>query len=237
MHTSTADPSQSLLTTNLLPPFLAQRKASLPLLLPDSRGGPGYFQRINTKSSFVPQESMEMQMVSLVSLLSDVSPKDTSSDPRVFNISQMESLPVTVRQLRAGMHSDWILSKVYRYVKGNWPHHVPKCLQPFANRRNELTVEEGCLLWGFRVIIPLRLREKLLDELHRDHPGVTRMKSVARSYMWWPGMDSEIEHIAKSCQSCQSVKGNLPVVPLHPWLWPSRSWQRLHLDFAGPFKD
>ena len=168
--------------------------------------------------------------------LSDISPEDTSSDPRVFNISQMESLPVTVRQLRAGTHSDRILSKVYRYVKGNWPHHVPKCLQPFADRRNELTVEEGCLLWGFRVIIPFRLREKLLDELHRDHPGVTRMKSVARSYMWWPGMDTAIEHIAKSCQSCQSVKGNPPVVPLHPWVWPSRPWQRLHLDFAGPFQ-
>ena len=62
------------------------------------------------------------------------------------------------------------------------------------------------------------------------------MKSVTRSYMWWPGMDTAIEHIAKSCQSCQSVKGNPPVVPLHPWVWPSRPWQRLHLDFAGPFQ-
>ena len=91
-------------------------------------------------------------------------------------------------------------------------------------------------MWGYRVIIPHRLREKLLDELHRDHPGVTRMKSVARGYMWWPGMDKAIEHIAKACQSCQSVKGNPPVVPLHPWAWPSRPWQRVHLDFAGPFQ-
>ena len=168
--------------------------------------------------------------------LSGISPEEASSDPRVFNISQMESLPVTVRQLRSATHSDRLLSKVYRYVKGSWPHQFPKCLQPFSDRRNELTVEEGCLLWGYRVIIPHRLREKLLDELHRDHPGVTRMKSVARGYMWWPGMDKAIEHIAKACQSCQSVKGNPPVVPLHPWAWPSRPWQRVHLDSPVPSK-
>ena len=23
--------------------------------------------------------------------------------------------------------------------------------------------------------------------------------------------------------------------PVHPWEWPSSSWQRIHIDFAGPF--
>ena len=38
------------------------------------------------------------------------------------------------------------------------------------------TVEEECLLWGFRVVIPQRLHDKLLNELHKDYP---RMKAVA----------------------------------------------------------
>ena len=63
-------------------------------------------------------------------------------------------------------------------------------------------VEEGCILWGYRVIVPKSLREKLLQELHKDHPGVIRMKSVAPSFMWWPGLDKDIENLAKSCQSC-----------------------------------
>ena len=88
---------------------------------------------------------------------------------------------------------------------------------------------------GFRVVIPQRQREKLLQELHQDHPGVTRMKSVARSYMWWPGLDKEIENLAKSCSACQAVKRAPPVAPLHPWVWPSKPLQRVNLDFAGPF--
>ena len=75
-----------------------------------------------------------------------------------------------------------------------------------------------------------------MEELHKDHPGVTRMKSVARSYMWWPGLDKDLEQLAKSCQSCQAVKGAPPAAPLHPCIWPSKPWQRVHLDFAGPFQ-
>ena len=82
-------------------------------------------------------------------------------------------------------------------------------MQSFADRRNELTVEEGCLLWGYRVLIPGKLRPKLLQELHRDHPGVVRMKAIARSYMWWPGLDREIEQTAKGCQSREASSSQI----------------------------
>ena len=75
-----------------------------------------------------------------------------------------------------------------------------------------------------------------MKELHKDHPGIVRMKSVARSYVWWKGVDKDIESLVKSCQSSQAVKNAPPMAPLHPWLWPSKPWQRLHLDFAGPFQ-
>ena len=61
------------------------------------------------------------------------------------------------------------------------------------------------------------------------------MKSMARSHFWWPGLDKAIEELAHSCLSCQSVKSAPAVTPLHPWVWPTRPWQRVHVDFAGPF--
>ena len=81
--------------------------------------------------------------------LKGIPPEDTCPDSRIFNISQMESLPVTVRQLRAATGSDPVLSKVFRYVRSGWPREIPAYLQPYSNRRNELTVEEGCILWGY----------------------------------------------------------------------------------------
>ena len=54
--------------------------------------------------------------------------------------------------------------------------------------------------------------------------------------MWWPGIDKQLEELVKSCDRCQSVKSSPAPAPLHPWIWPSRPWQRIHIDYAGPFK-
>ncbi len=109
-------------------------------------------------------------------------------------------------------------------------------LKSFWRRRNELTVEENVALCGVWAIVPETLREKLLKELHLDHPGMSRMKTLARAYMWWPGLDADIETLVRQCGSCLAVKSSPPTAPLNPWVWPSRPWKRVHLDFAGPFQ-
>ena len=104
------------------------------------------------------------------------------------------------------------------------------------NRRTEISVEDGCLLWGTRVIIPPKGREKVLVVLHEAHPGITRTKSLARSYVWWPGLDHDIETLVKNCGKCQQNQKQPPEAPLHPWEWPGQPWSRLHIDYAGPFQ-
>ena len=96
----------------------------------------------------------------------------------------------------------------------------------------ELSVEQDCLLWGLRVIIPVRYQEQMLEELHASHPGIVRMKELARSYCWWPNVDLEIEHTVRNCDKCQLVRKPPPVVPLVPWVWPSKPWHRIHIDYA-----
>ena len=62
------------------------------------------------------------------------------------------------------------------------------------------------------------------------------MKSLARSYTWWPNMNKEIEEVVKSCQSCQANQHSTAPAQLHPWEWLDQPWNRLHIDFAGPVK-
>ena len=45
----------------------------------------------------------------------------------------------------------------------------------------------------------------MIPELHETHPGISRTKAVARSYMWWPGMDTALEEAVKSC-ACRMPK-------------------------------
>ena len=55
--------------------------------------------------------------------------------------------------------------------------------------------------------------EKVLQELHQSHIGIVRMKATARSYLWWPGLDQEIEELVKGCTQCQLVRNPPVVVP------------------------
>ena len=49
--------------------------------------------------------------------------------------------------------------------------------------------------------------------LHEGHPGVSRMKSLARGVVWWPGLDAELEAKVKSCEAFQ-VKSKSPPMSL-----------------------
>ncbi len=62
------------------------------------------------------------------------------------------------------------------------------------------------------------------------------MKALARSYVWWPGMDAAVEGCIKSCPVCQESRPSPATAPLYPWEWSSQPWSHIHLDyFTGPF--
>ena len=97
-------------------------------------------------------------------------------------------------------------------------------LYGFFSKRHEITVEDGCLLWGIRVIIPSQPRERVLYELHTGHPGIVRMKSLARLHVWWPNLDRDIATIVRKCDNCQKSRNKPQPAPLHPWDWPKMPW-------------
>ena len=57
------------------------------------------------------------------------------------------------------------------------------------------------------------------------------MKSLARMFVWWPGIDRDTERIVQLCRECQT---SLSSPTLQPWKWPTHPWSRLHIDYAGP---
>ena len=66
-------------------------------------------------------------------------------------------------------------------------------MSAYSNKQDEISIELGCVLWGTHVIILSRRRECVLELLHDSHPGVVKMKSIARREYWWPKLDSDIE--------------------------------------------
>uniref|UniRef100_A0A1Y1K6Q2 RNA-directed DNA polymerase n=1 Tax=Photinus pyralis TaxID=7054 RepID=A0A1Y1K6Q2_PHOPY len=144
----------------------------------------------------------------------------------------LESIPITEKEIKSQIQKDIHLRRVYNYVTSDWPEIIDDELKPYFIRRHEIFVENEILMWGHRVIIPKELRNKLLLELHSEHFGVVKMKQLARSYMWWPKCDRDIENITKTCEICLIHKDNPPKSELHQWDYPQRPNQRLHIDFC-----
>ena len=116
--------------------------------------------------------------------------------------------------IKAWTKRDPVLSKVLRYTLEGWPNSEE--LTPYYTKRTELRVEDGRILWGTRVIVPPQGRSQVLSELHEAHPGESRMKALARSYVWWPGLDQDIAKKVKSCDECQAHQSTPAEAPLHP---------------------
>ena len=155
---------------------------------------------------------------------------------RVHMVELAHSL-VTASEVKNATSKDPVLSRVHEFVLSGWPEgfEAEEAFAPFLRKSEELSVEDGCILWGARVVIPEKLSEKVLSELHVGHVGMSRMKLLSRGFVWWPGMDQDVERICGECEDCAFHQNNPNKAGVHPWEVPSKPWERIHVDYAGPY--
>ena len=90
-------------------------------------------------------------------------------------------------------------------------------------------------MWDPRVVITSVLRGTLFNKMHLGHLGIVKMKKVAQSYAWWPGIDRDIEILVKSCDDCLQTSNKPSPVSLHPWRIGERPLQRIRIELCGTF--
>ncbi|XP_032888189.1 uncharacterized protein K02A2.6-like [Amblyraja radiata] len=167
-------------------------------------------------------------------IVSDVPMTDVAE---LFHMSICEVLPVDNKRIERETRNDRTLSGVYDVTVRGWPAEGDSRFPQYSARREQLSTCRGTVMCGSRVVIPQKLQKQILEELHVGHLGCTKMKSLARAYVWWPGIDGQIEELAKNCSGCRLEQKTPPLAPIHPWEWPSGPWKRVHIDYAGPFQE
>lgn len=99
----------------------------------------------------------------------------------------------------------------------------------------DYTISDNIIFKGNRVYIPQCLRPSVLKELHNTHIGMTKMKQLARRYCYWPSINADIEKLVRSCEVCVMSQKSPAKVPLHHWDEPEQNFDRIHIDYAGPY--
>ena len=134
----------------------------------------------------------------------------------MFHVEQVEKLPVSNKAIQIETRKDKTLALVHVFVLNGWPQAYKNDeLAPYYARRDELTVSQGCLMWGIRVVIPIKLCSQVLDQIHEGHLGVVKMKSFTRSLVWWPNIDKDLESLAKKCEGCQQNRSTHSIHSFH----------------------
>ncbi len=100
---------------------------------------------------------------------------------------------------------------------------------PYWSHRGEISVEQGLLLRGVRLIIPKVMQAEMLDRVHDGHQGITKCRERAKQSIWWIGLSTALENIVKSCQKCIENTSD-HAEPLLPSEFPSRPFQRVATD-------
>ncbi|KAJ1524592.1 hypothetical protein ONE63_011078 [Megalurothrips usitatus] len=163
-------------------------------------------------------------------------PSDTPEPCGLFLMTGIGSPHLTWEQVAEHTAKDETLQRVLNWAREGWPSQDPGGeAGVYYKKRLEVSVSRGCLLWGERVIVPPSLRQAALRHLHAAHMGIVKSKSLARVLFWWPGLATQIEDMVARCPNCQATRAQPPALPVTPWPQPTGPWQRLHIDFAGPF--
>ena len=98
----------------------------------------------------------------------------------------------------------------------------------------ELSVQEGGVMRGDRIVIPKSLKADVLQAAHLGHPGKDSMTRQLRLSCWWPRFSTDIKEFGESCLPCiASVDSNL-TPPMQMRDTPDRPWQHCSADYKGP---
>ena len=136
---------------------------------------------------------------------------------QIISMERLETLPVLLDDVRRATSVDTVLSRVITFMRSGWPGIIlAKSLKPFKQRYKKMSIEEGCLMWSLRAVIPLSLRSRVLQELHESHTGTSRMKSLARMNVRWPNCDRDTEKSWISFVSiCQTFSSSSTITAVH----------------------
>ena len=148
----------------------------------------------------------------------------------------ISNLPVSnekLEEFRKETTNDVTLTKLIETVLNGWPETKSQAAQEiraYWNFREEISVVNGVLYKGERLIVPAAMRGEMLKRIHESHLGIESCRRRAREVLFWPGMAENIAEMVNSCDVCRTHQKRQTKEPLQPHSVPERPWQKIGVD-------
>ena len=149
-------------------------------------------------------------------------------------LGAITTLPASSQRLemyRRAQLEDPVCQILFGYCRNGWPdkREIDPSVTPYWEAQGELTVGNGMLMLGRRIVVPKALQEETLKKLHEGHQGIVRCRLRAKTAVWWPGLSKQITAFINKCPEC--ARDNTPHrEPLIPTSLPDYPWQKVAAD-------
>ena len=181
--------------------------------------------------NYTPGKNMVVSDALSRAYLKDQKPEIADAKMNYMIHSVISSLPISdekLKQFQTETSKDETLRTLHKYVVNGWPKNkndINPTTMPYFNIRDEISVANGLVLKGERIIVPLSMRKEMKQIIHSGHQGIEKCKARAREALYWPGMSAEIADIVSACSTCQEHRNYQQCeellkheVPREPWI-------------------
>ena len=143
---------------------------------------------------------------------------------------------VRLEDVRRCAQQDYEYQQLQQYILQGFPNHrnqLPEACKRYWSAREHLTIDDGLIVHGCRLLIPSTMRHDMLEKLHESHQGSVRTKQRARLTIYWPGIDNDIDNIVLACKKCQDLLPSNVKEPMISKPRPEHPFQEVAADFAS----
>ena len=194
--------------------------------------------RYSPQAKYVPGKDMYVSDALSRSPMPTNAVSSTAEDVDLHVQSVVAGFPASPQKrddLRAATQNDSVLQAAVVFTLTGWPKYakdVPDSLQELYAHRGMLSVTDGLLVFGNRIVIPVAMRPEILSRIHDGHQGITKSLERARLGVWWPGLTADVKRVISVCEYCLSVRPTQRKEPLMPTPLPQGPWQRIGVDLC-----
>jgi transposase InsO family protein len=192
--------------------------------------------RFNCEAIYTPGKNMEVADTLSRSPSLTQENCELEDKIRVHVDSVQASWPASDRfldKIREETQKDVNLKAALDYTKSGWPTYkedVVLAARDLFAVRGELSVVNGLLTLGDRIVVPYSMRKQVLNLIHQGHQGIVKCRERAKISVWWPRIGKDIQHIVSTCRLCLEKQPTQRKEPLLPSTTPERPFQRVGID-------
>ena len=210
-------------------------------------------QKYNLLVEYLPGAQMYIaDMLSRAYVKSDTTHSDNVENYQVFQLHKQQQLyeeiatinqmdyicmsAATSQQVKACTSADATLQCLMNTVMIGWPDtrdQVPVSIREYWNFREEITVQDGIMFKGMKIIIPLAMRAQMIAKSHTSHLGAEACVRRARDVLFWPGMANDIRNKVQSCEICNDFQTKQQKEPLMTHKIPETPWSKVGQDLCS----